>query len=162
MIATSIMAPIATGILTTLDLDESKVKVVALLAFLGLAIGIGLNAPIQAVATILSPQEVSLGAALTGFSGGLGSAIFISAAATLFQSRLVDEISKTSPGTNATEISNAGLSDIRGLIGEDRLRDVLTGYDDATVQTLYMPLALALLTIIGSATMGWHSVKKQN
>lgn len=34
MIATSVLAPVASGLLTTLDLDGSKVEVVALLGFL--------------------------------------------------------------------------------------------------------------------------------
>ncbi|KAK5939819.1 hypothetical protein PMZ80_008201 [Knufia obscura] len=161
MIGTSIMAPIASGLLTTINLEESKVKVVALLGFLGFAVGIGLSVPTQAVAAVLSPKEVSLGAALTGFAGGLGSALFISAAATLFQGRLTKEISQAAPGANATAVSDAGLSDIRGLIGQDRLGEVLSGYNRATVETLYMPLALAVLTVIGSGAMEWRSVKKK-
>lgn len=155
------MAPIASGLLTAIDLDESKVKVVALLGSLGFAVGVGLNGPVQAVATILPAKEVSLGAALTGFAGGMGSAIFISAAATLFQGRLTEEVSRAAPGANVTNIGHAGLSDIRGVIGPDRLRDVLSGYNRATVETLYIPLALALLTLIGSGSMEWRSVKKK-
>lgn len=155
------MAPIASGFLTVIDLEESKVEIVALLGILGFAVGIGLNGPIQTVVTILDPREVSIGTALTGFGGGMGSALFISAAATLFQGRLADEISKTAPGTNTTELSHTGLSDIRALIGPDRLKDILSGYNRATVETSYMALALALLTLIGSASMGWPSVKKK-
>lgn len=163
MFTTSILAPIASGLLTTLDLDESKVKVVALLGVLGFGVGLGLGSPIQAVAAVLPPKDISLGTALTGFGGGMGSALFISAAATLFQNRLVEEIAQVAPGTNATAIGHAGLTDLRNIIGQDRLKEILTGYNEATVQTLYMPLALTLLTLIGSATVGWPSVKnKQN
>jgi len=156
------MAPIASGLLTTLDLNESKVKVVALLGLLGFGVGVGLNTPSQAMAATLPPHEVSLGIALIGFASGLASALFISTSATLFQIRLVDEIAKTAPGTNITIFSHAGLSDIRGLIGQDRLQDVLTGYNRATVETLYMPLGLALLTVVGSAAMEWVPVKKKS
>lgn len=155
------MAPIASGILTTLDLDEGKVKVIAVLGFLGFAIGLGIISPIHAVSTILKPNEVSIGTAITGFGGGMGSALFISASATLFQSRLVKDISLYAPGTNATAISHAGLSDIRNLVGKDRLAAVLSGYDHAVVQTLYLPLALAILTLVGSASMEWSSVKRR-
>jgi hypothetical protein len=161
MLATSVLAPIGSGLLTTLNLDENKVKVVALLGFLGFGVGIGNMGPIQAIATILPPNDVSIGMAIIGFGGGMGSALFISASATLFQDRLVEEISSYAPGVNATAISHSGLADIRNIIGEDRLRDALTGYDHAIVQTLYMPLALAILTLAGSATMEWPSVKKR-
>ncbi len=161
MIATSVLAPIASGLLTTLDLDESKVKVVALLGFLGFGVGIGNLGPIQAIATVLSSDDVSIGMAVISFGGRMGTAICISASATLFQNRLAKEISSYAPGVNATAISQSGLSDLRKIIGEDRLRAALTGYDHAVVQTLYMPLALALLTLVGSAAMEWPSVKKK-
>lgn len=162
MFATSIFAPIALGLLTNINLNESKVEVVSLTGLLGLACGLGLSIPITAVSTILPPQEVSLGTAMTGFGGGLGSALFITAAATLFQGRLAGELADISPRLNSTiDIGHAGLSDIRSLIGQDRLQEVLTGYNTATVQTLYMPLALALLSFIGSLAMEWTSVKKK-
>ncbi len=52
--------------------------------------------------------------------------------AALFQSRLVSEIAAHSPSVNITTLANAGLSDIAKLVGSDRLRDVLLGYDEAS------------------------------
>lgn len=161
MIATSVLAPVASGLLTTLDLDESKMKVVALLGFLGFGVGIGNIGPIQAIATVLHPNDVSIGMAIISFGGRMGVAICISASTTLFQNRLTEEISSFVPGANTTAITHGGLSDIRHIIGEGRLRAALTGYDRAVVQTLYMPLALAILTVVGSAAMEWPSVKKK-
>jgi hypothetical protein len=60
-----------------------------------------------------------------------------------------------------TAIESAGLSDIRSYIGEDKLRGVLTGYNQAVVETLYMPLALGLATIVGSIAMERRSMKKK-
>lgn len=110
---------------------------------------------------ILGLDDVSIGMAIISFGGGVGTAVCISASATLFQNRLVEEISSYAPGGNTTAISGSGLSDIREIIGERRLRAALTGYDHAIVQTLYMPLALAILTLVGSAAMEWPSVKKK-
>ena len=161
MFATSILAPIASGLLTTLDLDENIVKVAVLLGFLGFAIGLGLQGPSLAVQTVLSPKDVSIGSAIMMFGGSMSSALWICASATLFQNRLVDEVEKYSPATNATALESVGLSDIRGYIGSDGLKDVLSGYNRAVVQTLYMPLALALLTILGSLAMERRSIKKK-
>lgn len=155
------MTPIASGLLTTISLDEGRAGVVALLAFLGIAVGIGINGPIQAVSALLAANEVSIGAAIIFFGGGLGSPLFISASAALFQNRLTDELRQRGTGINATALEHVGLSDIRNLVGEDKLRQVLTGYNYAVVQTLYMPLALALLTLLGSLPMEWPSVKKK-
>ena len=54
-----------------------------------------------------------------------------------------------------------GLSDLPGVIGRKRLRDVLLGYDEAVTQTLYLPVALAVLTIVGSVAIERRSVKKK-
>jgi hypothetical protein len=161
MLATSLLTPVATGLLTTINLDETKASVVALLGFLGFAVGIGINGPIQAVSALLAANEVSIGAAVVFFGGGLGSPLFISASAALFQNRLIDDLPQRVTGINATALEHAGLSDIRNLVGQDNLREVLTGYNYAVIQTLYMPLALALLTLLGSLPMEWLSVKKK-
>jgi hypothetical protein len=55
----------------------------------------------------------------------------------------------------------AGLSDIRTYIGSEKLKDVLSGYNKAVVQTLYMPLALGILTIVGTVAMERRSIKKK-
>ena len=91
----------------------------------------------------------------------MGSALFLAVSAALFQNRLVEEIHRYSPTTNTTQIEHVGLSDIRKVIGDDRLRDVLLGYDKAVVQTLYLPVALMVLSIIGPVAMEWRSVKKK-
>lgn len=43
MIVTTVLAPVASGLLTTTNLDDSVAKVMCLLGFLGLATGIGLQ-----------------------------------------------------------------------------------------------------------------------
>lgn len=43
MIATTILAPIASGLLTTTTVNEGVIRVLALLGFLGFAVGIGLQ-----------------------------------------------------------------------------------------------------------------------
>jgi hypothetical protein len=149
-------------LLTTLDLNDSPVKVAALLGFLGVAVGFGIQQPFAAVMTTLSPKDISLAVGVLALGSGLGSSAFIAISATLFQNRLVDEISKHAPGTNVTSLENHGLSDIRQIIGPDRLKDVLFGYNEAVVQTLFIPLGLGLLTIVGSMFTEIKSVKKRD
>ncbi|KAM0351163.1 hypothetical protein ACHAPU_002948 [Fusarium lateritium] len=161
MLATSVLTPVASGLLTTLDLEEQIAKAVALLTFLGLAVGLGLQGPQVALQAVLPIEDVSLGGAVLSFGSGMGSALWICASATLFQGRLASEIRAASPGTDVEELQEAGLSRLRESIGPDRLQSVLAGYENAVVQTLYIPLALALLTIIGSVAMERKSIKKK-
>ncbi|RKL10236.1 hypothetical protein BFJ68_g8852 [Fusarium oxysporum] len=149
------------GLLTTLDLEEQIAKAVGLLTFLGLAVGLGLQGPQVALQAVLPIEDVSLGGAVITFGSGMGSALWICASATLFQDRLSKEIQDAAPGTNTTHIQEAGLSKLRESIGPDRLKSVLSGYENAVVQTLYIPLALALLSIVGAVAMERKSIKKK-
>ncbi|KAK5210776.1 hypothetical protein LTR41_003388 [Exophiala xenobiotica] len=161
MLATSILAPVASGLLTTIDLQGSIVKAAALLGFVGVAIGLGIQGPQLAVQTVLDAKDVSMGSAMIVFGAGMGSALWVCTSATLFHQRLIAEINQSSPTTNATALSHLGLSDIRSHIGSERLNAVLNWYNRAVVQTLYLPLALSILTIVGSSAMERRSIKKK-
>lgn len=161
MYASSILAPIASGLLTTINLNQSVGKASSLLGFLGVAIGLGIQGPQLGVTATLSMEDLSIGIAVITFGAGMGSALFISASATLFNNRLVSEVEQYSPTTNGTAVAAMGLSEIRGYIGSDRLGAVLSGYNKALVQTLYMPLALGILSIVGTVAMERRSIKKK-
>lgn len=161
MLATSVLAPIASGLLTTLNLHEQVGKVVALLAVLGAAVGLGIQGPILAIQAVLPADDVSIGGAVINFGAGMGSSLWVCSSATLFQARLVDEIKAYLPGTNVTAIEAAGLSGLRSYVGPEALGRALAGYDKAVGQTLYLPLGLGLLTILGSVAMERKSIKKK-
>lgn len=147
--------------MTTIELDEAPTKILCLLGFLGLATGVSLQTPIIALQTIMKPKDLPIGLATLYFGAAMGNAVWIVVSAALFQNRLIAEVSAYSPTTNATLLEGAGLSEIRGIIGSDRLRDVLLGYDKAVTQTLYLPVGLAVATIVGSAFTEWQTVKKK-
>lgn len=161
MFATSILAPIASGLLTTIDLDGTPAKPVALLGFLGFSVGLSMGSPMLAIQMTYNSKDVSIAYGINGFGSGLGSAIWMCVSATLFQNRLSSEISSHSPSTNVTALEQLGLSDIRRTIGSDTLKDVLFGYNEAVVQTLYLPLALTILTIVSSLAVERKSLKKK-
>lgn len=161
MYATATLGPIASGLLTTLNLETELAKVGGLLAMIGVAVGLGIQAPGMAVTTILDLKDVPIGMGLIGFGARLGASLFVSSSATLFQNRLTAEIGHFAPGTNVTILRESGLSDIRHLIGRDKLRDVLLGYGEAVSQTLYFPVALTCTSIIACIAMEWRSIKKK-
>ncbi|KAI1362035.1 major facilitator superfamily domain-containing protein [Xylaria arbuscula] len=161
MLATTILAPVASGLLTTIEFDESASKAAALLGFLGIAAGLGLQGPVVALQTTMKQPDLSVGVAITGFGATLGSAVWIVVSTAVFHSRLTTEIAQHSPSVNSTLLESAGLSEIRNIVGSDRLRDVLLGYDEALVQTLYLPVGLAVASIVGSALLEWRSVKTE-
>jgi len=109
----------------------------------------------------MNPVDLPIGIAISGFMATLCSSVWIIVAATLFQNRLNDELSGLGTSLKAIQLTNVGLSDIRELVGSESLGKVLRGYDAAITQTLYLPVALTVATIIGSSCVEWHSVKKE-
>jgi hypothetical protein len=161
MIATTVLAPIASGLLTTVRLDDAPTKALCLLGFLGVSVGLGIQSPIIALQAFLDISDLPIGIAVLGFGATMGSAIWIVVSTALFQNRLITEVSSHSPATNATSLIHIGFSEIREIVGNERLRDVLLGYDEAVTQTLYVPVALTVATILSSICIEWHSVKKK-
>ena len=115
----------------------------------------------MALQTTMKQADLPIGMATAAFGNTLANAVWIVVSAALFTNRLIDEMSIHSPAVNATELENVGLSDIRAIVGSARLHDVLLGYNTAVIQTLYLPVGLTVATIVGSAFMEWHSVKKK-
>lgn len=161
MFIATVLGAVAAGLLTTLPVTANLASLICYLALLGFGIGIGIQAPQFAAQTVLDPKEVSIGMSIVVFGQGIGPAIMITAAQTIFQSRLKSNLQQVAPGVNATSVENLGLTGLRQQIGGDALQKALLGYDEAVTQTLYLPVALTCLMLLGAVGMEWRSVKKK-
>lgn len=165
MYATALIAPISTGLLTTLT-PHTPIAIPSFLAgLLGTSVALGLQGPQLAVQTLLPTRDIPLGTAMIMFGSGMGSALFVCSAATLFHNRLAVEIEKFSPlaGINGTVfgVGDVGLSDIRKVVGGDKLMEVLGGYNEAVVQTMYLPLVLSCCIWVGAVGMKRVNMKEK-
>ncbi|KAL9095837.1 MAG: hypothetical protein Q9165_001834 [Trypethelium subeluteriae] len=162
MFVTSLLTPIATGLLTTLTTTMPMVKLILYQALHGFGAGIGWQAP-QVAAQSMSNPDVPLAIAAVMFAQSFGPAVSIPIAQAIFQQRLISDVGKTTQGEglNVQQLASMGLSDLRSKVGAKELEQVLLGYDQAVVQTFYLPLGLACATIIGSLAMEWKSVKQR-
>ena len=161
MLAGSLMMPISAGLMTTLTVDSSIAKLAGYSISLGFAGGIGFQSPQVAVQTTLSAGDANMGLAVILFAQNFGPAIFVAAAQTIFTNRLSENLHELAPNLNASHIENMGLSDLKNHIGGGNLHDVLLGFDRSLMQTWYLGVALTCVTIIGSASMQWMSVKEK-
>ena len=161
MLLTSFLTPIAAGLLTTLEPSAKLASLICYQALLGFGAGIGFQAPQIAVQTILTPQEAPMGLAFIQFAQGIGPAVFVSVAQTIFAGRLTSEMGQYTPGLDAGQLKKMGLADLKNAIGPENLQNVIMGYDKAVTQTFYLPVALTCVSILGSLGMEWRSVKKK-
>lgn len=153
MFAGSILMPIFAGIFTTLTVHTALAKVLVLSGVYGFAGGIGFLSPQSAVQMALPAEDTSIGLSIILFAEQFGPAVFVSAAQSIFQNRLADNLHELVPTMNTTTIEGMGLSDLKSMIGPESLDNVLLGFDKSLTQTWYMAVALACVTMAGSAAM---------
>jgi MFS family permease len=159
MIATSVLTPIAAGLLTTVTVNTPFVILIVYQAFLGFAAGIGFQGPQTAASRVFAPADQPLGIAAILFAQNFGPALFVPVAQTIFEGRLVAYLEQYFPQVGGTALSNMGLLDLKARVGSKDLGAALVGYDEVVTKTFYLPLALSCVSIIGALGMEWKRVK---
>ncbi|KAI5270635.1 MFS transporter [Aureobasidium subglaciale] len=161
MWAGTILMPLLAGLLTTIKTRTALVNVLVMTGFFGFSGGIGFLSPQSAVQMALPKEDASIGLSIIIFAEQFGAALFVSAAQNVFQTRLAGNLHVMAPSLNTTSIESAGLTDLRNLVTPEDVKGVLDAVDQSVAQTWYIAVALSCLTIIGSATMDWRSVKEK-
>jgi len=161
MFATSLLTPIAVGLLSTLTVSTPTSYILIYQGILGFGAGLGFQGPQFAVQALLAPADIALGIAACQFAQSFGPALVVPAAQTLFTGRLKMDLAAAAPGLNATGLETMGLSDLKDHVSANQLSGTLMGFDGAITQTLFLPLALACLTLAGTVSMEWKSVKQK-
>ena len=157
MIMTSILTPIAAGLLTTLQVNQSLGSLIGYQALLGVGTGLGFQGPQVAAQTVLSARDSSVGVAMIIFAQNFGPAIFISVAQTIFTEELQARL-----GTDATSLTSVGLSDLTQSFPSADIQLVIEGYDKALMAVFFLPVGLSCASMIGALGMEWMSVKRKS
>ena len=167
MFICTVLGSIGAGLLTTLPVNATLASLICFQALLGFGVGLGVQGPQVAAQTVLSDKEVPIGISLVMFGHGIGPAIMSVAAQAIFQNRLELDLGKLGvvSGLNNTSstggVDNMGIADLRQHLGGQKLAEVLTALDSAVTQTLYLPVVLTCLTLLGAMGMEWRSVKQK-
>ncbi|KIV80537.1 hypothetical protein PV11_08030 [Exophiala sideris] len=160
MILSSVITPIGAGLTSTFSVHTGHAVWITAGALSGFGFGVGSQQPSVAAQTVLSRQDVPIGASLMMFSQMLGGAVFISVGNNIFDSQLAKNLGNI-PGVNVASIVATGATELRSIVSSSMLSQVLVAYNDALRHTFYLSTALACVTIFGSVAMQWKSVKKQ-
>ncbi|KAI9887005.1 MAG: MFS sugar transporter [Watsoniomyces obsoletus] len=158
MIASSVIMAVGAGLLTTLEVDTPASKWIGYQAILGIGIGMGLQQTFIAVQTVLPMSDIAMGTTIVVFLQTLGGALFIAVAQNVFTNKLEEGlvgVANLEPGI----VLRTGATSLKNVIPRESLPGVLVAYNAAITETFYVGVAMASLTIIGSAGMEWKSVK---
>ncbi|EHY54262.1 hypothetical protein HRR83_008161 [Exophiala dermatitidis] len=159
MILSSIMTPIASGLISTFTPHTTHPAWIGYQVLFGFGFGLGLQQPSVAAQTILSRKDVSTGASLMQFCQALGGAVFISVGNNLFDSHLEDNLHNI-PGIDIKSVVETGATDLRKMVPADELPRVLVAYSDALRTAFYLCIGLSCAMAFGAVTIEWKSVKK--
>ncbi|KAB8207243.1 major facilitator superfamily transporter [Aspergillus parasiticus] len=162
MLVSSTLMPIFAGLMTTFGAHTSFAQLILYSGVYGFASGIGFNAPISAVQTVLPTDDVSLGLSIVLFAQHLGPAVSVAIAQVIFTNQLSTKLARVVPGLNLATIEDGGLSEIVRHAPPARHGEVLADVGRSLSETWYLAVGLTCATLIGSLLMEWRSVKQKN
>ncbi|PQE29452.1 hypothetical protein CJF32_00003198 [Rutstroemia sp. NJR-2017a WRK4] len=123
--------------------------------------GLGMQQSNLAAQTCLSRENVSTGMALMFFSQGLGGVVFITIAQVVFSHSLVVRLSYLDiPLLTPDVILHAGVTELRRLVSEEYIPDVLEAYNLAIMATFMVATAAACFTSFAAAGMEFINIHK--
>lgn len=160
MMLTSLVTPIAIGMLSASPVMPSSGAIIGWQIAHGAASGIGWQGPQQAMQVVLDQADLSFGVACVQFAQGFMASVSIPAAQNIFSQLLERDLKQYAPGVNGTLLASMGLSDLRHKVQASQLDGTLLGFDKALMGTLYLPTSLACVTILGTLCIEWKSLKK--
>lgn len=158
MIVSSVIMSIAAGLITTWTPSSGHAEWIGYQAMFGLGLGLGMQQASLAAQAVLERRDVPTGIALVMFCQQLGGAIFISIGQNVFTNKLVNGLSSIA-NFDPASVVNVGATELRQYVPETSLPQVISSYNFALVSTYRVALAMACLSIIGTAAIEWKNIK---
>ncbi|KAL6249510.1 hypothetical protein RBB50_003363 [Rhinocladiella similis] len=155
----TVFASVGAGLITTFTPSTGHSKWIGYQVLFGIGMGFGMQQASLAAQTVLSRHDVATGAALMMFSQTLSGSIFVSVSNNLFDNNLSQELAGIS-GIDIGAVVKVGATELRAMVPNRLLPQVLVAYNAALRTTFYTATALATVGIIGAVLMEWVSVKK--
>lgn len=149
------------GMIYTLNMDSGKGSMVGYQLLASAGYGLGVQVPFTAV-QLLPEKDIAIGNGLMAFSQGLGGALAVSVAQTIFSNALhvhLDEI----PNINADVIISYGATNFLSKIPPGLVHAVREAYGAATRDAFILPIVGAGLAFLASLGVEWrrHYIPKK-
>ncbi|GIZ44906.1 hypothetical protein CKM354_000809000 [Cercospora kikuchii] len=157
--AGSVLMPIGAGLMTTWNLSTTSGYWIGYQVLFGYGIGVGMQQGGMAAQTVLNKKDVPTGVSLMFFVQQLGGAIFVCVGQNVFNTSLINGLIRLVKDLDPMQIVNTGATEIRGIVPEGELEQVLVIYNGALRQVFIVGVIVAALSALGSFALEWRSVK---
>ncbi|TVY53258.1 Efflux pump aflT [Lachnellula cervina] len=161
MLLSSVLMALGTGFITTWTVHTPPAKWIGYQVLYGAGIGFGLEQPPLLAQTVLSKEDIPVGASCIVFFQSLGGAIFTSVGQNVLTQHLASSL-RAMPelGLSAADVADIGATELRKLVEPRHLEALLLAYNGALVKVFQVAVGVACATIIGAASVKWVSTKK--
>lgn len=112
--------------------------------------GLSLIQSTNAVQTVLSREDISIGLTIITFAQFAGGTIFISISQAVLTDTLKTQLSTSIPGLDVNALSSTGTTDIYKLVPEGLVPVLLKAYNQSIVNVFYVALGTACLGLVAS------------
>ncbi|KAI1414207.1 putative MFS aflatoxin efflux pump [Hypoxylon sp. FL1857] len=160
MIIGTCFMSVGAGLLTTLQLDTGTGKWIGYQILYGFGMGMCFQAPNLAAQRVLPNKDVPVGTSMVFFTQLLSGSIFLSVGQNVLDNQLLNRLSGL-PGFQPSMIEDSGATTLSSSLPAELLGPVLVAYNEALREVFKLGLCLSCLTILGSATIEWKSVKQK-
>lgn len=155
------LTAVGAGLLTTLAPHSSAGAWVGYQFLYGLGFGFAGQAPNMAAQTVLSREEVAIGAGVMFFGQQLAGAVFLSIGGNVLGRELVERLGGI-PGVDvsAALVQGTGATELLKRVPAEDYERALGAYNDSLRVVFRVGLVMACLAVLGAGGLEWRSVRR--
>ncbi|CCF36004.1 MFS transporter [Colletotrichum higginsianum] len=157
MLIATVLASIGLGLMTTFEIETGPSKWITYPIIAGIGVGLGSQQPMMGVQSTLALSDIPAGTAAVTLFQNLGPAILMSVANAVFANGLTKHLHGTG-GFSGRTIADMGATNLKAMIPADLLPAVIEAYNKALKETFSVPMAVAVISIVGVVGMKWKKL----
>ncbi|TDZ40469.1 Efflux pump roqT [Colletotrichum spinosum] len=157
MLFGTVVASIGFGLMATFQVGTGPSKWITYPIIAGVGVGAGTQQPMMGVQSTLALSDIPAGTAALTLFQNLGPAVLMSVANSVFANGLTKHLHGTG-GLDGQAIAEMGATNLKQLVPEEFLDAVVEAYNEALRETFYVPMAVAVISIIGVVGMKWEKL----
>ncbi|KAF4807562.1 Efflux pump roqT [Colletotrichum siamense] len=157
MLFSTAISSVGLGLMTRFEVDTGPSERIIYPIIAGIGIGAGTQQPMMGVQSTLVLADIPAGTAAVTLFQNLGPAVLMSVANTVFVNNLKRNLHGQG-GLDGQAIADMGATNLKDMISVDLLPRIINAYNKALQETFRVPMAVAVISIIGVLGMKWEKL----
>ncbi|KAK1840697.1 major facilitator superfamily transporter [Colletotrichum chrysophilum] len=157
MLFSTTISSVGLGLMTRFEVDTGPSEWIIYPIIAGIGIGAGTQQPMMGVQSTLVLADIPAGTAAVTLFQNLGPAVLMSVANTVFVNNLKRNLHGQG-GLDGQAIADMGATNLKDMISVDLLPGIINAYNKALQETFRVPMAVAVISIIGVLGMKWEKL----